>query len=82
MRLDNVIQFRVSTEEKEELQRKAGKQTLSDFIREALGLPVGLKNNPHVSEATREKSITELARQRHAHLPLAFAERKVKEELR
>jgi len=89
MRLDNVIQFRVSSEEKEELQRRAAPHGLSRLIREALGLPVADKVAPSEETAPTKgsggmdpKELTRLARERHPTLPLAFAEMKVRAELR
>jgi hypothetical protein len=40
---NEVIQFRVTTEEKADLQRRAHPYDMSRLIREALGLSVGLK---------------------------------------
>lgn len=79
--------MRVSAEEKEILRTKAREsgQSVSDLLRQGVGLEVSIGTKSETPASPPEHSASEikrLAMQRHGHLPLAFAERKVREEFR
>lgn len=81
-----VYQLRLTSEEKKRLAHLAQEKDLSiaQMIRKDYGLDAEtkpLRDNPHVSPDHSASEIKRLAMQRHGHLPLVFAERKVREEL-